>query len=702
MKNNYKYNLTNRGINWLAKHPYIALITLSSTAVTIGVVNAINSNPIGNNFKNTPHDYKKIGVLNNDFEFNKASYESNDIVYIVIKNNGFYDENKIKEAVSNNKKIGIILEPNKFDLFTETVISQIYYIISKYRIDLPILYDINVLKHDMENNIKIAKKLFTEFDKYALYVGFLGSSSELEEFSKNYGNDIYKYDRMIRDVDSNTNFDANMIMHDDKNIEISDTIIRAIASSNINNIGEYVIKVGDDLNQISLQFKTSDVILKEINNLKDKSELKLGEIIYVPILENDKNYVNSTIKGIDISGYQGEIDGKKLKEEGVNFVIIKICDSYKSNLSDDYQIDSKLKNNIEECLKCNIPFSVYYYTRAKNVNDAYLESDFIKNNLKPLEEALNIRIPLYVDIERDTTFEPQQNITNLFDKLYYCGELSNKNCYVDNDIKKVLESSTIIDTIYNYFNQYKKGVFNKEQIIHIVEILKEFVETNKLYYYNEFGEQEEITEYIGYSNHEDNMIVYNLIDNVKVDKTNNGYEIYVNRFDINHDYRKTEKISISLQDLEILVEASEIIKRRYNDDEFIENLENCFSPECIISTLSNTLGNNYKLGIYSGEDITNKISEWNSDYDFWVTSHETYHKIIEFGNWNVGNIPIKYDWAKVVQYSDKGIVNGTSSETVDIDISFSEYIKNFITSDHILGYDASIGIFNSGEDTLIK
>ena len=64
------------------------------------------------------------------------------------------------------------------------------------------------------------------------------------------------------------------------------------------------------------------------------------------------------------------------------------------------QIDKNLKMNVENAIKYKIPFGIYWYSYAKNVNDAIQEANacisiLSENNIKPI-------FPIFFDIEDGT------------------------------------------------------------------------------------------------------------------------------------------------------------------------------------------------------------------------------------------------------------------------------------------------------------
>lgn len=82
-----------------------------------------------------------------------------------------------------------------------------------------------------------------------------------------------------------------------------------------------------------------------------------------------------TIKGIDVSEFQGNIDWKKVSASGVQFAILR---SVKSN----GKVDSKFVDNLNGCTQNGLPVSVYKYTYATTVASAKKEAEAVVKLLK--------------------------------------------------------------------------------------------------------------------------------------------------------------------------------------------------------------------------------------------------------------------------------------------------------------------------------
>ena len=97
------------------------------------------------------------------------------------------------------------------------------------------------------------------------------------------------------------------------------------------------------------------------------------------------------VKGIDVSSWQGKINWYKVKQTDIKFAMIRLID-FDSKTNDEY-----FKYNVEECIKYGIPFGIYAYSRAMNVEQAQKEANYIVKELAPYKE--HIRYPVAIDME---------------------------------------------------------------------------------------------------------------------------------------------------------------------------------------------------------------------------------------------------------------------------------------------------------------
>lgn len=135
------------------------------------------------------------------------------------------------------------------------------------------------------------------------------------------------------------------------------------------------------------------------------------------------------IKGIDVSGYQGNIDWKKVKAAGIKFAIIKFGNIYDTDTND---IDSKFEINYKNAKANGLKVGIFFYNYCNEMGNLKkgLEWFFEKIKDKKLD------LPIYIDMEDKSiaveTVETLTNQCNEFAKIakqkgYKAGVYANLN-----------------------------------------------------------------------------------------------------------------------------------------------------------------------------------------------------------------------------------------------------------------------------------
>lgn len=109
----------------------------------------------------------------------------------------------------------------------------------------------------------------------------------------------------------------------------------------------------------------------------DNENLKVldnGEIQYIV-----GNKVKSH-KGIDVSKYQGEIDWKKVADDGVEFAMIRV--GYRGYGTGVIVPDEKAVQNIEGAVSAGIKVGVYFFSQAITEDEAREEAKFVIDMIK--------------------------------------------------------------------------------------------------------------------------------------------------------------------------------------------------------------------------------------------------------------------------------------------------------------------------------
>ena len=97
--------------------------------------------------------------------------------------------------------------------------------------------------------------------------------------------------------------------------------------------------------------------------------------------------------GIDVSKWNKEIDWQAVKEEGIEFAIIR-C-GYRGASSGVLVIDPMYEQNIKGAIDAGIPVGVYFFTQAINEVEAVEEASMVIN----LIEDYDVDYPVFLDSE---------------------------------------------------------------------------------------------------------------------------------------------------------------------------------------------------------------------------------------------------------------------------------------------------------------
>ena len=98
--------------------------------------------------------------------------------------------------------------------------------------------------------------------------------------------------------------------------------------------------------------------------------------------------------GIDVSYYQYDIDWDEVKDDGIDFAIIRV--GYRGyGSAGTLVLDTKFKENIEGAIDAGLEVGVYFYTQAITTTEAKEEADFVLKYIS----SYDLDLPVYFDIE---------------------------------------------------------------------------------------------------------------------------------------------------------------------------------------------------------------------------------------------------------------------------------------------------------------
>ncbi len=210
------------------------------------------------------------------------------------------------------------------------------------------------------------------------------------------------------EVGSTTNLLDNIFCADDYDDKVTCQIE---GDYQLNKVGKYNLKITakDHSNNITSKAFTLKITEKEKTATPPKETKTDFKEVY------QKYKTKNTLIGIDISKWQEEIDFSKIKEQGVEFVMIKI--GGQSQKGGKIELDPKFSQNITNALAHNLKVGIYFYSHATNTKEAQKQAEWIIKKVKDYQ----LDLPIALDWENwskytsyHLSFHTLNNIANAF------------------------------------------------------------------------------------------------------------------------------------------------------------------------------------------------------------------------------------------------------------------------------------------------
>lgn len=145
--------------------------------------------------------------------------------------------------------------------------------------------------------------------------------------------------------------------------------------------------------------------------------------------------------GIDISEHNGKIDFNKVKENGIDFVIIRI--GWIGN-KENHTIDKKFEEYYEQAKTVGLKIGFYVYSYCKSVETLRNGTNWVLDKI----ENKKFELPVFLDLEDNTIVDcGKENLTeqaiqfcNIIQNMgYSSGVYANKDWFLNKlDINKLL------------------------------------------------------------------------------------------------------------------------------------------------------------------------------------------------------------------------------------------------------------------------
>lgn len=105
----------------------------------------------------------------------------------------------------------------------------------------------------------------------------------------------------------------------------------------------------------------------------------------------DEVFASPALKVIDVSEWQGTIDWNRVKNSGVDAVILRFAHSTS-------HFDKQFERNLSEVRRLGIPFGLYIFSTAQNSNDATSEAYFTQQIVRKYG-LYDLSLPIFYDLE---------------------------------------------------------------------------------------------------------------------------------------------------------------------------------------------------------------------------------------------------------------------------------------------------------------
>lgn len=228
-----------------------------------------------------------------------------------------------------------------------------------------------------------------------------------------------------------------------------DTLLSDIlCGDNYDSIPICYIKGDYDLNKIGTYSLTFYALDHSGNSTSKEFKLKVKKktspnsstsnskkLLFSDVVKKYKNENNKI--GIDISKWQGDVDFSKLKDAGVEFVMIRVGTT--NGKEGEFVLDPKFIQNIKGANDANIPVGVYFYSYANSERQAKKEARWVLSQI----DGYDVDLPIAFDFEDWSNFNSYKlsfyelsNVAETFlkaiEKEGYDGMLYSSKTYLEN------------------------------------------------------------------------------------------------------------------------------------------------------------------------------------------------------------------------------------------------------------------------------
>ena len=165
--------------------------------------------------------------------------------------------------------------------------------------------------------------------------------------------------------------------------------------------------------------------------------------------------------GIDISSWNNTIDWQKLKDQGIEFVMIRAGYGWEHT-------DKRFIENIEGAIAHDMPIGIYFYSYAETAEKAQVEANYCIKLLEPYRE--HIVLPVAYDLEEYKNMTGAQ-LTNVAE--VFCSALQNAGyhtmVYANSQFLPKMDLTKLSSMGIDYWYAWYQTVPDLSKVRHIVK-----------------------------------------------------------------------------------------------------------------------------------------------------------------------------------------------------------------------------------------
>ena len=203
----------------------------------------------------------------------------------------------------------------------------------------------------------------------------------------------------------------------------------------------------------------SDLLQNEAEKILQEKDLEIAteDDFKYQDLKASGDSIYGNYQGVDISNLNGNVDIKALKDNNVDFVIIRAFDCIDMDYKNDRleELDRSWLEKIEDCKANDIPFGIYIYSRA--TTEEMAEQEAVK--LIKFLSKYNIRpdFPVYWDVE--ATGEPLKDEDNNF---------VDSREFIYNNPEQTLKNFKAFARVMEKYNYYV-GIYTSDGVLKAID-----------------------------------------------------------------------------------------------------------------------------------------------------------------------------------------------------------------------------------------